>query len=132
VARPLNLDADGVFRQSLFVSSKQTWLYSGTAIQKTLDAAIAQGKSVWIPPGRFIVTGGISAAGVTIEGAGMWYSAVYRNLPLPVSAPLDTTMGNNLTADNNYVRGIGDDGVTINSDGTSQQMENPPSRTTRP
>jgi hypothetical protein len=33
--------------------------------------------------------------------------------------------GNNLTVRNNYVRGVGDDGVTINSDVTSAQMQNP-------
>ena len=60
---------------------------STSAIQNTINAASAQGKSVWIPQGRFIVTGaGLTATGVTIEGAGMWYSAVYRNLPLPVPA----------------------------------------------
>jgi alpha-1,3-glucanase-like protein/pectate lyase-like protein len=187
ITSTLNLYVDGVFRQSLYVSSKQIWLYSGTgsswdgmnqdpsvpnphiffeeghtfiagppvapgskisfqkdaantaafywldcvdlenppapiaqpansisitdmgavatsvndpipsgvtdstsAIQKTIDAAASQGKSVWIPQGRFIVTGGLNATGVTIEGAGMWYSAVYRNPPLPVTNPLAT------------------------------------------
>jgi len=63
---------------------------STNAIQKTINAASSQGKSVWIPQGRFIVTGGLNATGVTIEGAGMWYSTVYRNLALPVASPLDT------------------------------------------
>ncbi len=183
---------------------------STTAIQNTINEASAQGKTVWIPAGRFILTGGLTATGVTIEGAGMWYSAVYLNMPLPVTTDLapmwnvsSVTMrnflvdsdsqsrvstdgdtaginisgtnwlvegmwvqhtssgvwgkgtggiaqnnrmlstwgdgininngnhggtgntGNDLTVVNNYVRGVGDDGVTINSDVTSAQMQSP-------
>ena len=180
---------------------------SNSAIQKTIDDAQSQGKSVWIPEGRFIVTeAGLTATGVTIEGAGMWYSTIYRNLNLPASTTLPTmwqvtsvtlrnflidsnsvsrnnadgdfggiTMygtswlvenmwvqhcssgvwgagtggtaqnnrmlsnwgdgininnnnnggtGNDLTVVNNYVRGCGDDGVTINASSTSAQMQN--------
>ena len=64
---------------------------STSAIQQTINDAQSQGKSVWIPQGRFIVTGaGLTATGVTIEGAGMWYSTIYRNLTLPASTTLPT------------------------------------------
>jgi MYXO-CTERM domain-containing protein len=230
ITSTLNLYVDGVFRQSLYVSSKQTWLYSGTtgnnwdgmsqdpsignphiffeeghafisgppvapgskitfqkdaantasfywidcvdlenpappltqptgsisitdngavattltdpipgnavdstnAIQKTINAASAQGKSVWIPQGRFIVTGGLTATCVTIEGAGMWYSAVYRNLPLPVTNPLATmwqvtsvTMRNFLIDSNSQSRTNADGdagGITVY--GASWLVEN--------
>jgi regulation of enolase protein 1 (concanavalin A-like superfamily) len=176
-----------------------------TAIKNCIAAAKTQKKTVWIPPGRYVTKASISATSVTIEGAGVWYSKLYRNLDLPVtSGPgsvldvdsctlrnffvdanatsrygadgdggginvsgnnwlMDTLwiqhtssgvwakgtnglvrncrvlsawgdgvnlnngntnhVGNNLTADNNYVRGVGDDGVTINSDITSTQMD---------
>jgi hypothetical protein len=60
------------------------------AIQNCINAAKAQGKSVWIPAGKFYTRslGSINANGVTIEGAGMWHSTIYRNVPLPASSPL--------------------------------------------
>jgi Right handed beta helix region len=61
---------------------------STSAIQNCIDAAQTQGKSVWIPAGTFYLNGtqGLAANGITIEGAGMWYSTIYRNVPLPNNA----------------------------------------------
>jgi hypothetical protein len=66
---------------------------STTAIQNCINAAQSQGKSVWIPQGTFYLNGtnGLVANGITIQGAGMWYSAIYRNVPLPNSTPLGAT-----------------------------------------
>ena len=63
---------------------------NSTAIQNCINAAQSQGKSVWIPSGTFYVRtqGGLNANGITIEGAGMWYSRIYRNMPLPNGNPL--------------------------------------------
>ena len=60
------------------------------AIQKCITDAQQQHKSVWIPPGVFYVatTGGLDATGITIEGAGMWYSTIFRAVPLPNPTPL--------------------------------------------
>jgi hypothetical protein len=58
------------------------------AIQNCIDAAQAQGKSVWIPPGVFITSNRLVATGVSIEGAGMWYTTLYRNVPIPTPAGL--------------------------------------------
>jgi hypothetical protein len=60
------------------------------AIQRVLDDARTQGKSVWIPAGTFYVAtiGGLDATGITIEGAGIWYSTIYRQVPLPNTQPL--------------------------------------------
>ena len=71
---------------------------SGPAIQSCINAAEAQGKSVWIPAGTFYVksTGGLTASGITIEGAGMWYSTIYRAVPIPNSTPLGAAF--NLTS----------------------------------
>jgi len=66
---------------------------STTAIQNCINAAQSQGKIVWIPSGTFYLNGtsGLVANGVTIQGAGMWYSTIYRNVPLPNSQPLGAT-----------------------------------------
>ncbi|MCW3062565.1 MAG: Di-glucose binding within endoplasmic reticulum [Capsulimonas sp.] len=178
---------------------------SRTAIQNCINDAQTQGKSVWIPTGVFYLNGtsGLSANGITIQGAGMWYSTIYYNPTLPAAStnnviqPNSCTLknfaidgnavsnnaaggnggainikgsnwlidslwiqhegagvwadgtnglvqncrlgntwadginlnngntnnvGNNLTAQNNFVRGSGDDGIAINDDSTSQQM----------
>lgn len=48
-----------------------------TGFQNCITAARTQGKSVWIPPGSFLITGTINLASNTqITGAGMWYSTL--------------------------------------------------------
>jgi hypothetical protein len=173
---------------------------STAAIQNCINQAQSQHRTLWIPAGTFYLRGttGLQANGITIAGAGMWYSTIYRDVPLPNNTPLaalfnltsctvrnfhldsdsrsremvdggggamDTTgtnwvadgiwsqhvesgfwasgtggtvensrltaiwadginlnnvslnnsVGNNLTATNNFVRGTGDDGMAINS-----------------
>jgi hypothetical protein len=63
---------------------------NSSAIQTCIDSAQAQGRSLWIPPGRFYVRtrGGLNARGLTIQGAGPWYSEIYRDMPLPNTTPL--------------------------------------------
>ena len=54
------------------------------AINNCFAAARAQGKIAWIPPGTFCISainGGLNATGITIEGAGPWYSMIYRVTP---------------------------------------------------
>ncbi len=56
----------------------------GPAIQKAINAAQVQGKPLWIPKGTFSGSPKpaqapwpkLKAAGVTIRGAGMWYSVI--------------------------------------------------------
>ncbi|MDB6122951.1 MAG: hypothetical protein JWQ71_1944 [Pedosphaera sp.] len=77
---------------------------SKTAIQTCINAARSQGKTVWIPAGKFMVnslaSGGLNLAGVTVEGAGMWYSTIYRNVPLP---PPTTPWRSNVQLNTNSV-----------------------------
>ncbi|NUS12491.1 MAG: carbohydrate-binding protein [Streptomyces sp.] len=63
---------------------------SGPAIQNCINQAQSQGRTLWIPAGTFYVKGttGLRANGITIAGAGMWYSTVYRDVPVPNSTPL--------------------------------------------
>ena len=54
------------------------------AINNCFTAAQSQGKIAWIPPGTFYISainGGLNASGITIEGAGPWYSTIYRVTP---------------------------------------------------
>jgi len=49
------------------------------AIQTAISAAQSQGKVLWIPPGIFNIktnTGPLVTSGVSIRGAGMWYSQI--------------------------------------------------------
>ena len=47
------------------------------AFRACIRTALNAGKSVWIPPGTFKITGDISLpANLTIQGAGMWYSTL--------------------------------------------------------
>ena len=63
---------------------------STSAIQSCIDQAQSQGKVLWIPAGTFYLKGtaGLHATGITIAGAGPWYSTIYRAVPLPNSTPL--------------------------------------------
>ncbi|MCT9112109.1 discoidin domain-containing protein [Streptomyces mirabilis] len=63
---------------------------SRAAIQTCIDQAQSQGKTLWIPQGTFYVKGtaGLNAQRITIAGAGMWYSTIYRDVPVPNSTPL--------------------------------------------
>jgi hypothetical protein len=63
---------------------------STVAIQNTVNAAKTAGKSVWIPPGKYLtnsLTGtALNFTGVKVQGAGMWYTTLYRKVPLPTPA----------------------------------------------
>lgn len=63
---------------------------STAAIQDCINQAQTQGKILWIPQGTYYLIGtqGLNATGITIEGAGMWYSTIYRSIPLPNNTPL--------------------------------------------
>ncbi len=55
-----------------------------TNINNCFVAAQSQGKIAWIPPGTFYfsaINGGLNASGITIQGAGPWYSTLYRVTP---------------------------------------------------
>jgi hypothetical protein len=63
---------------------------STVAIQNTVNAAKTQGKSVWIPPGKYLTNSlagtPLNFTGVKVQGAGMWYTTIYRKVPLPTPA----------------------------------------------
>src|ERR1017187_6785083 len=72
---------------------------STAGIKNCINDARAQSKIVWIPPGKFMVnnlaSGAINIAGVTVQGAGVWYSTIYKNIPASASGgwPCDIQVG---------------------------------------
>ncbi|MEV4559262.1 discoidin domain-containing protein [Kitasatospora sp. NPDC049285] len=88
---------------------------STAAIQNCVNQAQAQGRTLWIPAGTFYLRGttGLNAQGITIAGAGMWYSTIYRDVPLPNNTPLAALF--NLTSC--HVRDF-----RLDSDATSREM----------
>ena len=54
------------------------------AINNCFSAAKSQGKIAWIPAGTFYfsaIHGGLNADAITIDGAGPWYTTLYRVTP---------------------------------------------------
>ncbi|MEU9149786.1 glycosyl hydrolase family 28-related protein [Streptomyces sp. NPDC048417] len=93
---------------------------STAAIQNTVNAARTQGRSVWIPPGKYLTNSlsgtTLNFTGVTVEGAGMWYTTIYRKPPLPATWRSQILVGSGTTLrdlqiDSNAVwRGVGGSG----------------------
>ncbi|WP_405794746.1 right-handed parallel beta-helix repeat-containing protein [Streptomyces sp. NBC_01506] len=94
---------------------------STVAIQNTVNAARTQGKSVWIPQGKYLTNSLVSKpldfTGVTVQGAGMWYTTLYRKVPLPANSwRSQITVGSKTTVtdlqiDTNAIwRGVGGTG----------------------
>ncbi|MFD4558030.1 carbohydrate-binding protein [Streptomyces sp. NPDC058469] len=102
---------------------------SRAAIQSCVDQAQSQGRTLWIPQGTFYVKGtaGLNAQGITIAGAGLWYSTVYRDVPVPNSTPLAALFDltsctvRNFHIDANAVSRstIGGDGGAMDTTGTN-------------
>jgi hypothetical protein len=63
---------------------------STTDIQNCINQAASAGKILWIPQGTFylIGTSSLAAKNVTVEGAGYWYSEIYRSVSLPNNSGL--------------------------------------------
>jgi hypothetical protein len=102
---------------------------SRAAIQSCIDQAQSQSRTLWIPQGTFYVKGtaGLNARGITIAGAGMWYSTVYRDVPVPNSTPLAALFSvtscivENFHIDANAVSRstVGGDGGAMDTTGTN-------------
>ena len=52
---------------------------SATAFRNAISAAKTAGEPVWIPSGTFLIGSALQVSGVTIEGAGDWYSQIKTN-----------------------------------------------------
>lgn len=63
-------------------------------IQNCVNQAEADNEILWIPSGTFymIGTSSIVVNNITVEGAGYWYSEIYRDVPLPNNTPLGSAL----------------------------------------
>lgn len=105
-----------------------------SAINNCFTAARNQGKIAWIPPGIFYfsaINGGLNASGITIEGAGPWYSTLYRvtsaNNSQGVNNMVTTTSCTveNLSLDcNGSSRAGNNNNGAVNSSGTNWVVNN--------
>ncbi|MEV7391360.1 carbohydrate-binding protein [Streptomyces sp. NPDC091215] len=101
---------------------------SRAVIQNCIDQAQQQGRTLWIPQGTFYVKGteGLHAQGIIIEGAGLWYRTVYRDVPVPNSTPLAalfdltscTVRNFHINADAVSRSTVGGDGGAMDTTGT--------------
>jgi hypothetical protein len=107
---------------------------STIAIQTAVNDARTQDKSVWIPPGKYLTNSlaptALDLTGVKVQGAGMWYTTLYRRVPLsppPIGWRSQILVGSGTTVsdlqvDSNAVyRGLhdaGGDDYGFNSGGT--------------
>ncbi|WUJ67920.1 carbohydrate-binding protein [Kribbella soli] len=98
---------------------------SRAAIQNCIDQAQAQNKTLWVPAGIFYVKGtqGLRAQGITIAGAGAWYSTIYRDVPLPNSTPLPALWGlTSTTIQNLHVDSNATSRATVDGAGGSMDV----------
>ena len=98
---------------------------SRAAIQNCINQAQSQGKILWIPAGIFYVKGtqGLQAQGITVAGAGAWYSTIYRDVPLPNSTPLPALWGlTSTTIQNLHVDSNATSRATVDGAGGSMDV----------
>lgn len=76
-AAPYNADPNGVAD-------------STAALQNCINAASGAGKTVWMPAGTYLITGTINLpANTTVQGAGMWHTALLAVCPSITRVPPD-------------------------------------------
>ena len=81
---PLTQPANSLSILSYGAVSNNPAVDNTTYINNCFAAARSQGKIAWVPAGTYCfsaIHGGLSASGITIQGAGPWYSALYRVTP---------------------------------------------------
>ncbi|MFO1478107.1 MAG: glycosyl hydrolase family 28-related protein [Verrucomicrobiota bacterium] len=67
-----------------------------TALLNCISAAVAQGKTVWLPAGTYKITGSINLPlNLTIQGAGMWYTTLAGDPALYGTASRRVTLNGN-------------------------------------
>jgi hypothetical protein len=93
---------------------------STTAIQNCINQAQSSHRTLWIPQGTFYLKGtrGLNASGITIAGAGYWYSEIYRQVPLPNSVGLGAIFGlTSCTVENFHLDSNATSRATVDGDG---------------
>jgi hypothetical protein len=81
---PLTQPANSLSVMSYGAVSNNPDTDNTTAFNNCFAAALSQEKIAWIPPGTFYISPtnhGLDATGITIQGAGPWYTTVNRVAP---------------------------------------------------
>lgn len=65
---------DGFLCLTDFGAEPDDTLDDTDALRNAVAEAQTQGKGLWIPPGRFLITGRVNLENVTLRGAGIWHS----------------------------------------------------------
>jgi len=84
VRAPLGQPANSLSILSCGAVANDSSVDNTAAINNCFSAARSQGKTAYIPQGTFYfsaVNGGLNASGITITGAGPWYSTLFRVTP---------------------------------------------------
>jgi len=69
---------------------------STVAFTNCINAAVSQGKTVWLPAGTYLITNSINLpSNTTIQGAGMWYSTLVGNPALYTNSSRRVTLNGN-------------------------------------
>jgi len=93
---------------------------SYSAIQNCINQAQSSHRTLWIPQGTFYLKGtqGLNADGITIAGAGYWYSEIYRQVPLPNHVGLGAIFGlTSCTVQNFHLDTNAQSRATVDGDG---------------
>ena len=127
---PLTQPANSLSVTSYGAVANNSSIDNTTAFDKCISAAQSQSKTVWIPAGTFYVANQLFPSGITIAGAGPWYSTIFstqtgwqnncffhatstsfQNLSIDASGPNSTpglfailAYGNNWTINNVWAR----------------------------
>jgi len=81
VAAPLTQPANSLSITNAPYDADPTGTNDSTAaLTSCISAAHSAGKSVWLPPGNFLISGTITLpSNITVQGAGMWYTTLVGN-----------------------------------------------------
>ena len=95
VAPPLTAPANSLSVTSYGADTNGV-IDSTVALTNCINAAVSLGKTVWLPAGTYLITNSINLpSNTTIQGAGMWYSALVGNPTLYTNSSRRVTLNGN-------------------------------------
>jgi Right handed beta helix region len=131
VGLPLNQPANSLSIINFGAVSNNVAVDNTSAINNCFSAARSQGKSAWIPAGTYYISSGsglLNATGITIAGAGPWYSTIYRATTSGyvgnIIQATSCTLSNVLLDCNGFSRDAGNNNGAVNFAGTNWVVNN--------
>ncbi len=92
------------------------------AFNACCNAAKAQGKIVWIPAGKYYMTDFFRPNGITVQGAGMWFTTLYFSNATQIRS-ISASIIDLCVDANSDVRGGTDGGGGVNSAGNDYVIQ---------